>query len=52
MAIPQSEGKLLAELTTWSVLVDREYVDGHVRMKLRVPTRALYKLEKFKVGGS
>ncbi|HLF93631.1 MAG TPA: GTPase HflX [Planctomycetota bacterium] len=52
VAIPQSEGKLLAELTTWSVLVDREYVDGHVRMKLRVPTRALYKLEKFKVGGS
>ncbi len=49
VAIPQSEGKLLAELTTWSVMVEREYVDSHVRMKLRVPTRALYKLEKFKV---
>jgi GTP-binding protein HflX len=49
VSIPQSEGKLLAELTTWSVLVEREYVDGHVRMKLRVPDRAVYKLEKFKV---
>jgi len=49
VSIPQSEGRLLAELTTWSILVEREYVDGHVRMKLRVPDRALYKLEKFKV---
>ena len=47
--IPLSEGRLLAELTTWSVLVEREYVDGHVRMRLRVPDRALYKLEKFRV---
>jgi hypothetical protein len=31
------------------VLVEREYVDGHVRMRLRVPDRALYKLEKFRV---
>jgi len=47
--IPQSEGKLLAELTTWSVPVKREYVDSSVRMTLRVPSRALYKLEKFRV---
>jgi GTP-binding protein HflX len=47
--IPLTEGRLLAELTTWSVLVEREYVDGHVRMRLRVPDRALYKLEKFRV---
>jgi len=47
--IPQSEGKLLAELTTWSVPVKREYVDSTVRMTLRVPSRALYKLEKFRV---
>jgi GTP-binding protein HflX len=47
--IPQSEGKLLAELSTWSVLVKREYVDSVVRMTLRVPPRALYKLEKFRV---
>ena len=47
--IPQSEGKLLAELATWSVPVKREYVDSIVRMTLRVPSRALYKLEKFRV---
>ena len=47
--IPQSEGKLLAELSTWSVPVKREYVDSSVRMTLRVPSRALYKLEKFRV---
>jgi len=47
--IPQSEGKLLAELSTWSIPVKREYVDSRVRMTLRVPSRALYKLEKFRV---
>jgi GTP-binding protein HflX len=47
--IPQSEGKLLAELTTWSVPVKREYVDSRVRMTLRVPSRALYKIERFRV---
>ena len=49
VTIPLTEGRLLAELSTWSVLVEREYLDGHVRMKLRVPDRAVYKLEKFKV---
>ncbi|MBV8879233.1 MAG: GTPase HflX [Planctomycetaceae bacterium] len=47
--IPQSEGKLLAELSTWSVPLKREYVDSCVRMTLRVPARALYKLERFRV---
>ncbi len=47
--IPQSEGKLLAELSTWSVPVRKEYVDSCVRMTLRVPPRALYKLERFRV---
>ena len=42
--IPQSEGTLLAELSTWSVPVKREYVDSPVKMTLRVPSRALYKL--------
>jgi GTP-binding protein HflX len=46
--IPQSEGRLLAELATWSVPVERTYVDSAVRMRLRVPSRALYKLEKFR----
>jgi GTP-binding protein HflX len=47
--IPQSEGKLLAELSTWSVPVRREYVDSRVKMTLRVPSRALYKIERFRV---
>ncbi len=47
--IPQSEGKLLAELSTWSIPVKREYVDSTVKMTLRVPSRALYKLERFRV---
>jgi len=47
--IPQSEGKLLAELSTWSVPVKREYVDSSVKMTLRVPARALYKIERFRV---
>jgi len=46
--IPQSEGKLLAELASWSVIVAREFVDGEVRMKLRVPPRTTYRLERFR----
>jgi GTP-binding protein HflX len=49
VSIPQGEGKLLAELSTWSVERSREYVDGHVRLSLRVPERARYKLEKYRV---
>ena len=47
--IPLGEGKLLAELTTWSVETSRAYVDGHVRLSLRVPERARYKLNRFQV---
>jgi GTPase len=47
--IPFAEGKLLAELTTWSVETSRAYVDGHVRLSLRVPERARYKLQRFQV---
>jgi hypothetical protein len=50
--IPQSEGRLLAELATWSVPVSRDYVDSTVRMRLRVPRRALYKLERFRTGAA
>jgi GTP-binding protein HflX len=49
VSIPLGEGKLLAELSTWSVERSRDYVDGHVRLSLRVPERARYKLEKFRV---
>ena len=47
--IPLSEGKLLAELPTWSVGVRREYVNAHVRMALRVPPRRVYKLDRFRI---
>jgi GTP-binding protein HflX len=47
--IPLSEGKLLAELASWSVPVWREFVNAHVRMRLRVPQRAVYKLDRFRV---
>lgn len=46
--IPLSEGKLLSELPAWSILTDRSYAGEHVRMTLRVPPRALYKLERFR----
>jgi len=48
VAIPLGEGKLLAELPSWSVLVDRRYANEHVRMTLKVPPRVLYKLERFR----
>jgi GTP-binding protein HflX len=47
--IPLAEGRLLAELSSWSVLVERKYVNEHVWMRLRVPPRALYRLERFRV---
>ncbi len=45
--IPLSEGKLLAELAAGSVLGERKYLRDRVRMKLRLPPRALYRVEKF-----
>ncbi len=50
--IPLAEGKLLSELPSWSVLVEREYLDERVKMRLRVPPRVLYKLERFRVNGA
>ena len=50
--IPLAEGKLLAELTTWSMEVSRTYLDGAVRLSLRVPERARYKLEKYRIGAA
>ncbi len=47
--IPLSEGRLLAELPSWSVLRERRYANEHVRMALRVPPRVLYKLERFRL---
>ncbi len=47
--VPLSEGRLLADLPTWSVLVRREYLNEHVRMALRVPPRAVYRLERYRV---
>ncbi len=47
--IPLSEGKLLAELPTWSVILERKCANEHVRMTLRVPRRVLYRLERFRI---
>ncbi len=49
VAIPMSEGKLLAELPSWSVVSDRRYENEHVWMSLKVPRRALYKLERYRL---
>jgi GTP-binding protein HflX len=50
VSIPLSDGRLLADLASWSVERSRSYEDGHVRLALRVPERARYKLEKYRVG--
>jgi GTP-binding protein HflX len=47
--IPLTEGKFLAELATWSVPVKCAYTDSSARMTLRVPPRAIYKVERFRV---
>jgi GTP-binding protein HflX len=47
--IPLTEGRLLAELATWSVTVERIYLDDRVRMRLRAAPRALYRLERYRV---
>ena len=41
-----------AELTTWSMEVSRTYLDDAVRLSLRVPERARYKLEKYRIGAT
>ena len=50
--IPLSEGKILADLATWA-LADgvRQYENERVRMKVRVPPGAAYRLEPFRVSG-
>ena len=47
--IPLTEGRLLADLATWSVPISKAYTNGHVRLALRVPARALYRIERFRV---
>jgi GTPase len=48
--IPASEGKLLSEIASHSVVVEQQYVDDRVRMRLRVPPHAAWKLERFRNG--
>ncbi len=47
--IPHSDGRLLAELAVHAVVMDKEFVNEHTRMRIRVPQRLLWKLEKFRV---
>ncbi|MBI4565611.1 MAG: GTPase HflX [Planctomycetes bacterium] len=49
--IPHTEGKLLSELATHALVLEREYQDDTVRMKLRVPPRMLWQLERYRVNG-
>lgn len=51
VAIPQSEGKLLADLAANAVLLEREYGDERVRMRLRAPRRLLWRLKEFVTDG-
>ena len=50
LVIPVAEGKLLSEIASHSVMLEQEYVDSHVRMRVRVPKFAVWKLERFKNG--
>ncbi|HKS17226.1 MAG TPA: GTPase HflX [Planctomycetota bacterium] len=45
--IPQSEGRLLADLAANAVILKREYGPERVRMRLRAPRRMLWKLRSF-----
>lgn len=51
VAIPQSEGKLLADLAANAVLLEREYGAERVRMRLRAPRRMLWKLREYAADG-
>ncbi len=48
LVIPAAEGKLLSEIASHSVVVEQEYDDSHVRMRVRVPKFAVWKLERFR----
>jgi len=45
--IPQSEGRLLADLAANTMVLSREDGLENVKMKLRAPRRLLWKLRKF-----
>ena len=46
--LPAGEGRLLAEVGESCVILAKDYVDGHVRMRLRVPKRQSWKLEPYR----
>ncbi len=50
VTIPLREGKLLAEIASHSVVLEQEFLDETVRMKLRVPRWAIWKLKEFENG--
>ncbi|MBI2932699.1 MAG: GTPase HflX [Planctomycetes bacterium] len=47
LLVPVSEGKLLSEILSHSVVLEQSFVDEHVRMRVRAPRFAVWKLERF-----
>jgi GTP-binding protein HflX len=47
--IPLAEGRLLAELASHSQVLEQAFENEHVRMRLRVPRWAAWKVAKFRV---
>jgi GTP-binding protein HflX len=48
--IPQSEGRLLADLAANTMVLSREDGEERVRLRLRAPRRLLWKLKQFATG--
>lgn len=49
--IPAADGRLLAEIHTFSVVVDRAYEGDRVRLKVRTPRRYHYRLKDYERNG-
>jgi len=47
LTIPVTEGKLLSEIAAHSVIVEQQFVDTQVKMRLRAPRHQLWKLERY-----
>ena len=46
--VPLSQGRLLAEVGANCVVLGRETINEHVRMRLRAPKRLIWKLEPYR----
>ena len=48
LEVPLSEGRLLAELGGSCIILRREYLNEHVRMRVRAPKRQIWKLAPYR----